>query len=161
MNTKIYLIPFVFLLISCVPKDKYKQLEEENNSLQFEIDNQNMTLAVQSQDIENYKKQIERLEEQKSEIEKELIKYKPKGKTLSSKTFSEQEAINTVNDYYNFYERDYVIRNVKVRRQTNASFWVSYEKVNRKFAENDFHYNAETKVLEFYDDNKYQLKNNW
>lgn len=161
MNTRFYLIPFLFILFSCVSKDEFKQLQEENSSLRFEINMLNTTIETQNRGIENYKTQIESLQERKLEIEKELVKYKPKGNILSSKTFSDQEAINTVNDYFNFYDRDYVIRNIQVRRKSNASFWVSYEKTNRKFADNDFHYNSETKVLEFYENNKYQLKNNW
>lgn len=90
-----------------------------------------------------------------------MVRYKPKGNILSSKTFSEQEAENTVNDYYSFYERNYVIRNIQVRRKSNASFWVSYEKANRKFSNDDFFYKSETKILEFYENDNYQLKNNW
>ena len=161
MNTKLYLIPLLFALFSCVSKDEFKKLQKENSSLRFEIDMLNTTIETQNGKIKNHEIQIESLEEQKLEVENELVKYKPKGSILSSKTFSEQEAINTVNDYYSFYERNYVIRNIQVRRKSNASFWVSYEKVSRQFAESDFHYNSETKVLEFYENDSYQLKNNW
>lgn len=161
MNIKFYLIPFLFVLFSCVSKDEFKQLQEENSSLKFEVDMLNTTIERQNSEVENYKTQIESLEERNLEIENELVRYKPKGNILSSKTFSEQEAENTVNDYYSFYERDYVIRNIQVRRKSNASFWVSYEKANRKFSNDDFFYKSETKILEFYENDNYQLKNNW
>lgn len=160
MKINLYLIPFLFLLISCVSKDDLEKLQKENSDLKFEINMQNTNLARQDAEIELYKQQIENLEKKNSENKNQLGNHNPNKNILSTKTFSEEEAINTINDYYDFYERNYVIRNVKVRRKSNSSFWVSYEKVNRKFVDQDFHYNSETKTLEFYENGNYQLKHN-
>lgn len=59
-----------------------------------------------------------------------------------------------------------MIRNIQVRRKSNASFWVSYEKTDKStasselFSNVDYLYRAETKILKFYENNHYQLKDN-
>lgn len=168
MNTKIYLIPVLALLLSCVSKNEFEEIQNINDSLRIEIQSLKNTISDQELDLKNNESTISYLnsdlKEQRSqqiEIEKELNRYKPKGDVLSSRNHTEQEAINTVNDYFDFYERDYVVRNIKVRRKSNASFWVSYEKASRRNANSDFFYSSETKILEFYENNKYQLKYNW
>lgn len=167
MNIKPYIIPFLFILSSCVSKEEYEQLQNDNKELRNEIQSLKRIINDKETDLKNNQTTVEylntalnELRDKKIELENQLNRYKPKGNILDSKTYSEQEAINTVNDYYNFYERNYVIRNIQVRRKSNASFWVSYEKVSRRLANHDFHYNSETKILEFYENNKYQLKNN-
>lgn len=168
MNTKIYLILVLAALTGCVSKNEFKELESINDSLRNEIQSLKETISDQELDLKNNESTISYLNSdlknqrrQQTEIEKELNRYKPKGNVLSKRTHTEQEAINTVNDYFDFYERDYVVRNIKVRRKSNASFWVSYEKADRRNANSDFFYSSETKILEFYENNKYQLKYNW
>lgn len=167
MNIKLYFFFFLFILTSCVSKEEYEQLRNENEELHNEIQSLKNIINDKETDLKNNETTVEylnaalnELREEKTEVENQLNRYRPKGNILDSKTYSEQEAINTVNDYYNFYERNYVIRNIQVRRKSNASFWVSYEKANRRNADRDFFYSAETKILEFYENNHYQLKDN-
>jgi len=115
---------------------------------------------------DNLNQLVKKVNTEKNEIQTKLVETERANtnnnrKELDSKYYSDQQAINTVNDYFNFYERNYVVRNIKVRRKTNASFWVSYEKANSKFSDSDFHYNAETKILEYYSNNTYNLKHSY
>ncbi len=161
---KITYLLITLALISCVPKSEYENLKLEYTDLNTKYENlqyENEQLEKEITDFSEIKNSYENLIQEKIKLEKELANHRPKGNRLSQKTYSERQAIETVQDYFDFYDRDYVIRNIKVRRKSNSSFWVSYEKVNRKFSDNDFHYNSETKILDFFENDEYRLRYDW
>lgn len=53
MNTKIYLIPVLALLLSCVSKNEFEELENINDSLRNEIQSLKNTISDQELDLKN------------------------------------------------------------------------------------------------------------
>ena len=53
MNTKIYLIPVLALLLSCVSKNEFEEIQNINDSLRIEIQSLKNTISDQELDLKN------------------------------------------------------------------------------------------------------------
>lgn len=105
-------------VVSCVSKSEYEKLENDNRKL--EAENNQLEYKLSSLRLEYYqvKSDYDNMVEaqRKEDIEKNSKKY-----------VSEADAVNHVNDYYDFYNSDISHRNIKLRRTGNNSFVISIE----------------------------------
>lgn len=158
----------VLFLTSCVTKEEFEQLQTENVKLKNQVrllENDTKLLKAERNNCKEHLNSLDfslnKVKNEKIELEQELDNYRPKGSILSKEHYTEQEAIDAINDNYEFYERDFKAKNIQVRRKSNASFWVSYEKyrIYRGFADKnrEFFVNSETIILEFNENNTYRL----
>lgn len=127
MNKLIYLIVFAPLMLGCVSQAEYDKLKAEKEKLQNDYDN---LLAE--------KRQIE--------IEKNSKKY-----------FSEKDVLSALRDYYEFYDRDMVYRNPKIRRVDNNSFKISMDIRYKKAPNENFFWNATVITLVINNDGSYKI----
>ncbi|HFG0566541.1 TPA: hypothetical protein ACGFUW_002323 [Flavobacterium psychrophilum] len=85
-------------------------------------------------------------------------------KNLNSKTISvqytEEKALEFLEDYFSFYNADEAYRNPNVRRISNNVFYISLQTCINKaeFMEDDFHWNSKVLVLKIQSSTKYTIK---
>ena len=108
-------------------------------------------LIEQHKEIESLKTENNNLKSKALALEKTLdsINLKVQNKSKANKTvkipvntsqatgkyYSEAEAIDYVKDYYNFYNADYIVKNIRVRRISNNKFHVSLEEMSKRIYE--------------------------
>jgi len=127
MFKNIILICFILIVPSCSNKaeiDKLLELQKEVESLKIENNellskNEKLTQSVDSLIL----------------INKKSIKKDTSIKTTekSLKYFSESQAIEYVEDYYDFYNADHKAENIRVRRISNNVFKVSLSDYHKAF----------------------------
>ena len=116
--------------------------------------------------IENIELQIERNELanelQKTQENYDLLLYEKQQKEIEiNKTpyISEKQALQYIQDYYSFYNKDFKYRNVQLRRKAKNSFTVSLEECIDKadFTSGDFFWNSTVRTLTVYEDGNYDF----
>jgi hypothetical protein len=127
MNKLIYLIVLVPLMLSCVSQTEYDKLKAEKEKLQNDYDN---------------------LLEEKRQIE--IVKN-------SKKHFSETEVLSILKDYYDFYNREMVYRNPKIRRVDSNSFKISLDIRPKKAPNENFFWDSTVLTLVINNDGSYKI----
>jgi len=121
------------LLTSCVPSSVHEEIKRENDSLRQVNEKMVAMLAtLMSNQEEPY----------------------------SGRKYSEQEALDKVRDYYEFYRRDYKYRGPKVRRKGTSpnEFVVSVEELLKSLVEIGGSYDAKVYNLTFDAEGKYKME---
>ena len=143
MKKAFYLIFATVLFFGCVSQSEYDKLQEENKKLKEKNSIQFARIALLTSELD----ELER-EKEKAQIEKNRIKW-----------YSDDQALNYVKDYYEFYNTDNKFRNVKIRRVTDNEFRVSLEECTKKasFSNDDFFWNARVYRLTIDNKGKYDM----
>ncbi|HFG0566739.1 hypothetical protein [Flavobacterium psychrophilum] len=89
----------------------------------------------------------------------QTTKKKSNSKAISVQ-YSEEKALEFLEDYFSFYNADEAYRNPNVRRVSNNVFYISLQTCINKteFLEDDFHWNAKVYVLKIQSSTKYTIK---
>lgn len=149
---------FIFLFSSsCVLKSDYNKLEKEKRDLESELEKTKKELS----DV-NFKYSLLNvlLEEQEEEQEKiEMEKRQAEIEKNKKPYIKENQALDYIDDYYNFYKKDMLYRNVELRRIAKNSFRVSLETCTKKgdFSNEDFFWSSEVRTLSVYNNGKYEF----
>jgi hypothetical protein len=152
---KILMLSVISIFFGCVNKSDYEIIEKENRELKSEIEN----LRLKVNELENNlnKKQnrnnssISSIQNKNSKSINESID--------NSKYFDESEALNLVQDYYDFYNADFAYKNPRVRRMTNNKFRISLKEcINKEpFLSDDFHWSSVNYILTINNNGKYTM----
>ncbi len=149
------MLSVISIFFGCVNKSDYEIIEKENRELKSEIEN----LRLKVNELENNlnKKQnrnnssISSIQNKNSKSINESID--------NSKYFDESEALNLVQDYYDFYNADFAYKNPRVRRMTNNKFRISLKEcINKEpFLSDDFHWSSVNYILTINNNGKYTM----
>jgi len=139
-------LPLIFFvivsLVGCgVPKKEYNELKEANERLQSKIEKQSLEISNLQQEVFKYEEKERKLIEQQ--------KSKP--------YISESKAIEYLNQDYEFYNRGYVYKDLKVLRVGANEFKFSMREGKADLKDNDFFYVDQVKTLTVFKDGKYNL----
>jgi len=89
----------------------------------------------------------------------QTTKKKPSTTKKASVKYSEEKALELVEDNYTFYDAGNKYRNAKVRRVSNNVFYVSLEECSKDFADKgDFFWHAKVYVLTIASNTKYRFE---
>ena len=148
----IIVIPFFF---GCVNKSDFENVENENKELKTEL--------------ENLRKKVNELENNSNTKPNRVqsnINSTPNKNSKSinesfdnSKHYDESEALNLVQDYYDFYNADFAYKNARVRRMSNNKFRISLKEcINKEpFLSDDFHWSSINYILTINSNGKYTM----
>lgn len=152
---KLLMLSVISIFFGCVNKSDYELVEKENKELKLELEN----LRLKVNELENNvnKKQnrnnsnINLIQNKNSKSINETID--------NSKYFDESEALNLVQDYYDFYKADFAYKNPRVRRMTNNKFRISLKEcINKEpFLSDDFHWSSVNYILTINNNGKYTM----
>jgi hypothetical protein len=121
----------IFCFLSCgVPQGKYDDLKAENERLQ----KRNQELMDENASIEaaNSKQQ---------------------------KSYTEEDVLRLLKDWYSFYNADFVFRKPKIRRISNSDFVISLEECTKQaaFKNDNFYWNSAVLYMKFNEDGNYNI----
>lgn len=122
-------------------KDRYKELIVANERLKTTVEEQSTEISEIQQELFNYK------EKERKQVERQ-----------NSKPYiSEAKAIEYLNQDYEFYNRGYVYKDLKVLRVGSNEFKFSMREGKADLKDNDFFYVDQVKTLTVFKDGKYNL----
>jgi|GEM_PF-3426912 len=133
----IIFVLFILFLGSCVPKSNYDKLKLEYNKLKSE--NDSLKTSLKSQNNKGNRKRVKQAQ-------------------TSSKLYSDEDALEFVKDYYDFYNANYKYRNARVRRISNNEFLISLEECDKDLTSNESFWNARVRTLTIKDDGTYHIQ---
>ena len=152
---KLLILSVISIFFGCVNKSDYETVEKENRQLKTEIEDLRQKVYglehnLKEKQYRNNSK-INSIQNKNSKSINETID--------NSKHFDESEALNLVQDYYDFYNADFAYRNPRVRRMTNNKFRISLKEcVNKEpFLSNDFHWSSVNYILTINNNGKYTM----
>jgi hypothetical protein len=144
------LILTTLTLTSCVSESDYKKLKQENEGLTEENEGLKTKVKQLNVRIDNLTIENRDLLEDKNKKEKKI---------QISSLHTEEEALRLLNDYYEFYDANFVYRNPKVRQVSENVFKISLEECSKKTASvnNGYFWESIVIKLSIYDDGKYDV----
>ena len=129
---QIFSVFLTLLFIGCNSDNVDKLIEQQKEIESLKTENNN--LKSKSLALEKTLDSINLKVKSKSKINK-IAKTPENTSQATGNYYSESDAIDYVKDYYNFYNADYVVRNIMVRRITNNKFHVSLEEMSKNIME--------------------------
>ena len=121
MKKVIFFLPLFWALNACVSNADYQKLKMEKDELLVKID----SLSAVNDSL--------KIEITQTKFLLELSQVKEK-----EQYYRESQAKEYLKDYYEFYERGLIYRNVKTRRIANNKFVLSYEEADKSALKADF-----------------------
>ena len=152
---KLLILAVISTFFGCVNKSDYETLEKENRELKTEIEDLRQKVFGLEHNLKEkqYRNnlKINSIQNKNSKSINETID--------NSKHFDESEALNLVQDYYDFYNADFAYKNPRVRRMTNNKFRISLKEcVNKEpFLSDDFHWSSVNYILTINNNGKYTM----
>jgi hypothetical protein len=130
---QIFLVFLTLLFIGCNNSDNIDKLIEQQKEIES-LKTENNNLKSKSLVLEKTLDSINLKIKNKSKADKS-VKIPVNTSQATGKYYSEAEAIDYVKDYYNFYNADYIVKNIRVRRIANNKFHVSLEEMSKRIYE--------------------------
>ena len=152
---KLLMLSVISIFFGCVNKSDYETLEKENRQLKTEIEDLRQKVFGLEHNLKEkqYRNNLNRssIQNKNSKSINETID--------TSKHFDESEALNLVQDYYDFYNADFAFKNPRVRRMTNNKFRISLKEcINKEpFLSDDFHWSSVNYILTINNNGKYTM----
>lgn len=152
---KLLILAVISFFFGCVNKSDYETLEKENRQLKTEIEDLRQKVFGLEHNLKEkqYRNNLNRssIQNKNSKSINETID--------TSKHFDESEALNLVQDYYDFYNADFAFKNPRVRRMTNNKFRISLKEcINKEpFLSDDFHWSSVNYILTINNNGKYTM----
>ena len=152
---KLLILAVISIFFGCVNKSDYETLEKENRQLKTEIEDLRQKVFGLEHNLKEkqYRNnlKINSIQNKNSKSINETID--------NSKHFDESEALNLVQDYYDFYNADFAFKNPRVRRMTNNKFRISLKEcINKEpFLSDDFHWSSVNYILTINNNGKYTM----
>lgn len=152
----LFIIPIFF---GCVNKSEYENIEKENNELKLELEDLRKKVNELENDLNN--KQNRNNSNINSNINSTTNKNSKSINETNDNTkyYDESEALNLVQDYYDFYNADFAYKNLRVRRMSNNKFRISLKEcINKEpFLSDDFHWSSVNYILTINNNGKYTM----
>lgn len=156
MKNNIIFLSVLSLLLSCGnQQDEINNLSKENKELKEKIE----LLSQKIDTIKVQPKPVTKKDSKTSRSGNSSNDGTVENKT-STKKYSEEEALEYIKDYYDYYHADHVYRNARARRITNNKFDISLEECINKtdFADNEFFWSSKVLVLSIKGNGKYHVE---
>ena len=161
-----FLVFLTLLFIGCNNSDNIDKLIEQQKEIES-LKTENNNLKSKSLVLEKTLDSINLKFKNKSKADK-TVKIPVNTSQATGKYYSEAEAIDFVKDYYNFYNADYIVKNIRVRRISNNKFQVSLEEMSKNIMEikesiaklkgEEVKWDSNNYTLTIFNENNYILK---
>jgi hypothetical protein len=155
MNKIFYFLTITLIFTCCgVPKSDYNKLKSDNEKLDSAYQNLKQEVEKLKEGKSSNKKTTKSKSTESNFEDKSIMEEKPQS---SSKSISEYDALQYVDDWYNFYNADMQYRNPSVRRISNNKFYISVEECQKSFTHDDFFWRSVVLVLNVKNNGKYTV----
>jgi hypothetical protein len=155
MKQLVFPVLVAFLTISCVLKSDYHSLKASRDSLRIENDSikQKLSKYISTDKIKS-NGILETLVEQSK---RRVTRSEPPAE-LIVKYYTDDEALETVKDWYSFYRADYLFQNERIRRMSANTFLISLSEAYKTSADMKELWSAVVWKLTIKNDGRYSVE---